>query len=54
MNKSETNKLVDDYLRNECKNEKKYFKLQQKIKPIVIDIMQSFIILLIVFYVLFK
>ena len=54
MNKSETNKWVNDYLRNEYKNEKKYFKLQQKTKLIVIDIMQSFIILLIVFYVLFK
>ena len=54
MNESKTNKWVNDYLRNEYKNEKKYFKLQQKTKAIVIDIMQSFIILLIVFYVLFK
>ena len=27
MNKSETNKWVNDYLRNEYKNEKKYYYL---------------------------
>ena len=54
MNESETNKWVKGYLRNEYKNKKKYFKLQQKTKSIVIDIMQNFIILLIVFYILFK